>query len=161
MVKLFNEDLEVDQIKYLDVLIAEVLRSKAVLDSVLRGYKRLLDRLYEIIDLHGGTYVAPPESDVKPIVGELNEFLSKAEWPAVKAALISNLYGILSAWTPLASTRLMDELRAIRDVFENLHRVKHVLGGARAIQLVEQRVSRTLSLERLGEQVRAAPEKSE
>ena len=55
----------------------------------------------------------------------------------------------------------MDELRAIRDVFENLHRVKHVLGGARAIQLVEQRVSRTLSLERLGEQVRAAPEKSE
>ena len=161
LTKLFNEDLEVDQIKYVDVLIAEVLRSKAVLDSLLGGYERLLDRLYEIIDLHGGTFVALPESDVKPIVGELNELLSKAEWPAVKAALISNLYAILSAWTPLASTGFMDELRAIRDVFENLHRVKHVLGGARAIRLVEQRVSRTLSLERLGEQVREAPEKSE
>ena len=54
----------------------------------------------------------------------------------------------------------MDELRAISDVFDNLQRVKSVLGGARAIQLIEQRVSRTLSLEKLGDQVREVPEKS-
>ena len=161
LIALFSEDLSAEEIKYIDVLIAEVLRSKTALETLLGAYPRLLDRLYEIVDLHGGRYVAAPEGDAKPVVAKLNDALAKAAWPAVRATLISNIYGILSAWTPLASSEFMDELRAIGDVFRNLQRVKSVLGGARTIQLVEQRVGRTLSLENLGEQVRDVLEKSE
>ena len=161
LIALFSEDLSAEEIKYIDVLIAEVLRSKTARETLLGAYPRLLDRLYEIVDLHGGRYVAAPEGDAKPVVAKLNDALAKAAWPAVRATLISNIYGILSAWTPLASSEFMDELRAIGDVFRNLQRVKSVLGGARTIQLVEQRVGRTLSLENLGEQVRDVLEKSE
>ena len=55
----------------------------------------------------------------------------------------------------------MDELRAIGMVYRRLGEGARVIGGARSIELIERRLSRTLSIENITERLYEFPHKSQ
>ncbi len=128
-------------------------------DKPFGEYEFLLNRLDEVADLHDGRYVVQP--DAKPVLARLNEVMRKGEWPTVRTALGANIHGILATWTPLVSSDFMHELRAIGTVYRRLGEGARVIGGARTIELIERRLSRTLSIENITDRLYEFPSKAQ
>ncbi len=159
LLALVSDGLAADEQRYIDVIVGECLRSKVAVDTLFGGYELLQDRLDQVVDLHDARYALQPEA--KPVLARLNEVMREGEWPTVQAALGANLHGILATWTPLVSSDFMHELRAIGIIYRRVGEGTRVIGGARTIELIERRLSRTLSIENITERLYEFPSKSQ
>lgn len=159
LLALFSAGMKPDELRYIDMILGESLRSRVAVDTLFGKYEILRDRLDQVADLHDGRYVQEPTA--KPVLARLNELMPKGEWPIVRAALAANVHGMLATWTPLVSKDFMDELRVIGIIYRRLGQGARVIGGARTIELIERRLSRTLSIENITERLYEFPHKSE
>ena len=159
LLALVDDDLGADELRYIDAIVGECLRTKVAVDTLFGPFEILQDRLDQVADLHDGRYAL--QSEAQPVLSRLNELMPKGEWPTVQAALGANVHGILATWTPLVSSDFMDELRAIGMVYRRLGEGARVIGGARSIELIERRLSRTLSIENITERLYEFPHKSQ
>ena len=156
---LFSEGLKPDELRYIDIIPGESLRSKVAVDMLFGDYEILRDRLDQVADLHDGRYVLEPTAN--PVLARLNELMPKGPWPTLRAALAANVHGMLATWTPLVSDDFMDELRVIGSIYRRLGQGSRVIGGARTIELIERRLSRTLSIENITDRLYEFPHKSQ
>ena len=159
LLSLLGPDVGAEERRYIDVIIGECLRSKTAVETLFGEFEILQDRLDQVVDLHDSRYVLQP--DAKPVLERLNEVMRDGEWPNVQAALSANLHGILATWTPLVSSDFMHELRAIGMVYRRVGEGARVIGRARTIELIERRLSRTLSIENITERLYEFPSKSQ
>ena len=159
LLSLLGPDVGAEERRYVDVIIGECLRSKTAVETLFGEFAILQDRLDQVVDLYDSRYVLQP--DAKPVLERLNEVMRGGDWPNVQAALNANLHGILATWTPLVSSDFMHELRAIGMVYRRVGEGARVIGGARTIELIERRLSRTLSIENITERLYEFPSKSQ
>ena len=159
LLALVGADMLAEQLRYIDVIVGECLRSKTAVDTFFGEYEILLDRLDHVVDIHDGRYSLQP--DAHPVLTRLNEVMREGEWPNTQTALGANVHGILATWTPLVSSDFMHELRAIGIVYRRVGEGNRVIGGARTIELIESRLSRTLSIENITERLYEFPSKSQ
>ena len=159
LLSLLGPGVGAEELRYVDVIIGECLRSKAAVETLFGEFELLQDRLDQVVDLHDSRYVRQPGA--KPVLERLNEVMRDGEWPNVQAALSANLHSILATWTPLVSSDFMHELRAIGMVYRRVGEGARVIGRARTIELIERRLSRTLSIENITERLYEFPSKSQ
>ena len=159
LLSLLGPDVGAEELRYVDVIIGECLRSKTAVEKLFGKFEILQDRLDQVVDLHDGRYALQP--DANPVLERLNEVMRGGDWRNVQAALSANLHGILATWTPLVSSDFMHELRAIGMVYRRVGQGARVIGGARTIELIERRLSRTLSIENITDRLYEFPSKSQ
>ena len=159
LLSLLGPDAGAEERRYVDVIIGESLRSKTAVETLFGGFELLRDRLDQVLDLHDGRYILQP--DASPVLEKLNAVMRGGEWPTIQTALSANLHGILATWIPLVSTDFMHELRAIGMIYRRVGEGTRVIGGARTIELIERRLSRTMSIENITERLYEFPSKSQ
>ena len=146
-------------LKYPDVFLGEIVRSRAALDQLLGETKSLEQLLIAISDLAEGEY-KPGENTPEPdLVNRISQLFSRFKLPASRAGLIFHVYAALAGRTRLASEDVVDELNGVHRIYQRFQRKGELFGGAKTVILLERRVIRTLSVDNLGEKLRQLPHK--
>ena len=146
-------------LKYPDMILGEILRSKAALDQLLGETKSLEHLLIALSDLAEGEY-QPGENTLEPdLVDQINQLFSSFKLPAGRAGLIFHVYAVLAGRTRLVSADVVEELNGVHRIYQHFQRKGELFGGAKTVILLERRVIRTLSVDNLGEKLRQLPHK--
>ena len=144
-------------LKYLDVFLGEMLRSKGALDQLLGETKSLEQLLIALSDLAEGE-CQPGESRPEPdLVNRINQLFSSFKLPASRAGSIFHVYAVLAGRTRLVSPDVVEELNGIYRIYQRFQLAGELFGGAETVILLERRVIRTLSVGNLGEKLRQLP----
>ncbi|MBM3511251.1 MAG: hypothetical protein FJX61_14110 [Alphaproteobacteria bacterium] len=142
-----------------DVLLGEMLRSKAGLDTIIGDFDNLEQRLIDIAGLYRGEIIrrnAVPDGALSERVAKLFPTL---KLPSSRAGLAYHVYGALSGRTPIVARDVVLELSAIARLVDALRYESGFIGGIRTFDLIERRIMRMLSVENLGEKLCQLPEK--
>ena len=142
-----------------DVLLGEMLRSKAGLDTIIGDFDNLEQRLIDIAGLYRGEIIrrdAVPDGALSDRVAKL---YSSLKLPSSRAGLAYHVYSALSGRTSIVARDVVLELSAIARLVGALRHESGFIGGIKTFDLIERRIMRTLSVENLGEKLRQLPEK--
>lgn len=128
-----------------ELLLAEALNSEPALDQLLGFPERLEDRCGDLIDLWRGCW--QPRDTALPVMAEIARMVADGELPHARASLEAALLRAISHKEPLRSAEPEPEIQAVFDMFRRLWNGGQVVGGTRALALLERRQSRHLSTE--------------
>ena len=148
-------------ITLVDTVIGEVLRNRTALDKILGPARSLGHRLADIAQLHRGELEPRAEMAAPNLVGRLNKILSDHQMRAARAGLAFQIRLELAGRSQIASVELVDELRAIADLYRTLRNGESYVGGDAVSQLLDRRILRTLGPGGVSEILPEQPPKSD
>ena len=128
-----------------EALLAECLRSDSALDQVFGMPDRLEERCFDLVDLWKGSW--QPRESAHPAVAEINARLAAGGLPMVKAAVEHALLRTLAGKMPLRSAEPEPEIQAVTDLFRRMWTGQALIGGAKALALLERRQARHVNTE--------------
>ena len=148
-------------ISLVDVVIGEVLRNRAALDKILGSARSLGHRLADIAQLHQGQLEPRADMTAPNLVGRLNKILKDHPMRAARAGLAFQIRLELAGRSQIASVELVEELRAIADLYRTLRNGESYIGGDAVAQLLDRRILRTLGPGGVSEILPEQPPKSD
>ena len=142
-----------------DTILGEIIRSKAGLDMVIGDFASLEERLNDIAALYRGDY--EPNEGVADIETsrKIAALFHDHKLTSSRAGLAYHVYSALTGRTNVLSRDVVVELAAIARLIDALKVETGFIGGVKTYDLLERRISRTLSVENLGEKLRQLPNK--
>lgn len=145
LIKLVELARDRAEYRMLEPWLAEALRSEPALDQMLGFPERLEDRCHDLIDISRGVF--QPRETAVPLMAEIAQLVAGGDVPTVKAALEFALLRTLAGKEPLRSAEPEIEIQAVFDLFRRMWSGGQLLGGTKALALLERRQSRYLNAE--------------
>lgn len=134
-----------DEYRMLEPWLAEALRSEPALDQMLGFPDRLEDRCHDLIDIWRGTW--QPRDTAVPVMADIARLIAEGDVPTVKSAIEFALLRTLAGKEPLRSAEPEIEIQAVFDMFRRMWNGGQLVGGTKALALLERRQSRYLNTE--------------
>lgn len=131
--------------RLLEPWLAETLRSEPALDQLLGFAERQEERCHDLIEITRGTWAG--RDTAQPVMAEIAKLIAADDAPNVKAAIEFALMRTLAGKEPLRSAEPELEIQAVFDMFRRLWNGGQLLGGARALALLERRQQRHINTE--------------
>ncbi|MDA8231915.1 MAG: hypothetical protein M0006_11320 [Magnetospirillum sp.] len=125
--------------------LAEALRSNPALDQLFGIAECVEARCNDLIDLWKGAWT--PRETADPVVADINALIARDRVPSVKASLEFALLRALAGKVPLRSAEPDAEIQAVFDMFRRMWTGHALIGGAKALALLEKRQARHLNAE--------------
>jgi len=141
---------------FVDELLAECMPSEVAQEALFGRSVAIEGRIDDLAELHRGEYPGRRQNAPVLITVAINELLQRRPMPALRAAIETAILQHLAGRNQLSSPELLMELRA---TFGLLHRLKQgdkMLGGRRALDFLDKRVTRLLSSETIADYLRGA-----
>lgn len=129
----------------IEMPLAECLRSDSALDQLFGLPERIEERCSDLADLWKGTW--QPREAAHPAMAEINARIAAGGLPVVKAAAEHALLRTLAGRMPLRSAEPEAEIQAVTDLFRRMWTGQALIGGAKALALLEKRQARHINTE--------------
>lgn len=134
-----------DEFRLVEPWLAEALRSEPALDQLLGFPERLEERCHDLIDIWRGAW--QPRDTAVPVMADIARLIAEGDAPTVKAAIEFALLRTLAGKEPLRSAEPELEIQAVFDLFRRMWSGGQLVGGAKALALLERRQSRHFNTE--------------
>ncbi|MGE5545346.1 MAG: hypothetical protein ACM33T_00495 [Solirubrobacterales bacterium] len=131
--------------RLVEVPLAECLKSDAALDQLLGMPERLETRCNDLVDLWNGTWT--PRDTAADVVADINAMVAEGNFPMLKAALEYSLLRALNGKMPLRSAEPEPEIQAVFDLFRRMWVGNSLIGGPKALAMLEKRQVRNINTE--------------
>jgi hypothetical protein len=129
----------------IEAILAETIRSEPAIDQLLGMPETLEDRCNDLIDLWKGTWQA--RDTASPVVVDLNALIASGAALSLKTSIEFCLMRSLAGKMPLRSAEPELEIQAVIDLFRRMWLGQGVIGGTKALAMLERRQSRTITTE--------------
>lgn len=139
---------------YVDALFSEMIMSDAAQDALFGRRVALEDRIDDLVDLYKGTYPGAKVPRPLPIAEQTNKLLQNLYLPETKAAIETSIVQLFATRNPLRSNEMMTELRAIHGMLNRMRGGGRIIGGRRALEFVDKRISRLVNEENVADYIR-------
>ena len=153
---MMGEDANDIYLDYVDVLLGEMLQCEVVMDNLLGRRISIETRLEDLIEIHTGVYPTRRPTSASTIAPRLQTLLLRHKMTETRAALETIVVQLLGGRDPLCSPELLTELKAAHAMIGKLRSKGHQIGGKRAMEFLERRVSRLLTSESVTDYVRGS-----
>lgn len=150
--KLMRQCGDTDILPLIELPLAECLRSEAAMDQLLGLSDRLEDRCDDLIALWNGTWT--PRDTAAEVVGDLAQQIGSGKAPNCKAAVEHALLRALTGKLPLRSAEPEQEIQAVFDMFRRMWINNSLIGGAKALAMLEKRQARNINSETITDLLR-------
>lgn len=134
-----------DEFRLVEPVLAECVKSEPALDQLLGLPERLEDRCDDLVALWRGSW--EPRDTACPVVADLNAMIAEDAAPDVKAAIEHALMRALAGKMPLRSAEPEQEIQAVFDMFRRMWTGASLIGGAKALAMLEKRQARHINNE--------------
>ncbi|MDI9408842.1 MAG: hypothetical protein QM523_06320 [Candidatus Pacebacteria bacterium] len=151
-----GEETDDRYLDFVDVLVGEILQCEVVMDNLLGRRISLETRLEDLIEIYSGTYPTRRPTAASTIAPRLQTLLLRHRMTETRAALETIVVQLLGGRDPLCSPELLTELKAAHAMIGKLRAKGHQIGGKRAMEYLERRVSRLLTSESVTDYVRGS-----
>ncbi|MEW5728006.1 MAG: hypothetical protein AB1918_09290 [Pseudomonadota bacterium] len=128
-----------------EALLAECLRSESALDQLLGMPDRLEDRCGDLVDLWKGGWQS--RDTAADSVADIAALVGRDAAPNAKAAIEYSLMRNLAGKMPLRSAEPEQEIQAVFDMFRRMWLGTSLIGGAKALAMLEKRQARHINNE--------------
>jgi hypothetical protein len=141
-----------DEIRFVETLLGECLRSDSCLDQLLAMPDRLETRCIDLIDLWKGEW--QPRDTAVDSVTDINALVSEGVGPSLKTGLEYSLLRTLAGKMPLRSAEPDQEIQALFDMFKRMWLGNTLIGTSKALALLEKRQARYINNETITDLLR-------
>ena len=148
-----GEEINREDFAYIDNLIGEALQCDVVQDNLFGRRISVEDRVDDLIELYLGVFPKRKKA-ASPTTQRLVALIKKYEMPETKNSIETAINNFLSSRDVLFSPELLTELKACAAMYGKLHVGQKVIGGARAVEALERRISRLLTAEAVTDYIR-------
>lgn len=129
----------------IEAILAECLRSDAALDQLLGLPEKLEDRCSDLVSLWKGEW--EPRETASEMAGEIGAMIAKGIAPNLKASIEFALMRALAGKMPLRSAEPELEIQAVFEMFRRMWIGTSLIGGAKALLMLEKRQARHVNNE--------------
>lgn len=148
-----GEEVYNDDFFYIDNLLAEALQCDVVQDNLFGRRISIDDRVDDLLELYQGVYPKRKKA-ATPTAARLVELFKHHDMPELKNAVENVIDGLLASRDFILSPELLTELKACAAMNAKLRVGNKVIGGPRAIEALERRLSRMLTAEAVTDYIR-------
>lgn len=143
------------ELKWLDILLAELVISDAGQDTVFGRRISLEDRIDDLIDTLKDQYPSKPKiGDLLPMAVAFQKLMRTADLPETRTALETAIVQLIASRNPFSSQEMMNEMRATHGVLMRLRLGDRILGGRRSLEYIDKRMQRILTEENVADYIR-------
>ncbi len=128
-----------------EAVLAECLRSEPALDQLMGLSERLEDRCDDLVALWKGAW--EPRDTADDAVADISALIARDDAPRLKAAVEFALMRALAGKMPLRSAEPELEIQAVFEMFRRMWLGSGLLGGAKALAMLEKRQARHINTE--------------
>jgi len=145
------------ELKWIDVLLAELLISDMGQDTIFGRRLSLEDRIEDLIDTLKQQYHSRDKvGDPLPMAATFQKLMLSLDLPETKTALETAIVQTLASRNPLAAADMVHELKATHGVLMRLRVGDRILGGRRSLEYIDKRMQRILTEENVADFIRSA-----
>jgi hypothetical protein len=134
-----------DENRFVEYILGECLRSEPALDNLFGMPDRLEVRCNDLIDLWKGEW--QPRDTAARVVAEINALVAEGKTPNLKAGLEYSLLRTLAGKEAIRSAEPDTEIQAMFDLFRRMRSGNTLIGGGKALGLLEKRQGRHINKE--------------
>lgn len=148
-----GEEIKAEDFGYIDQFISEALQSDGVHDILFGRRISVEDRIGDFIELYLGVYPKQKKA-AAPHTARLVALIKKHKMPETKNSIETVIYNLLASRDVIFSPELLTELKACAAMAGKLRVDNKIIGGTRAIEALERRISRMLTAEAVTDYIR-------
>ncbi|MCX8506356.1 MAG: hypothetical protein ORN98_07045 [Alphaproteobacteria bacterium] len=148
-----GEEIARDDFSYIDNVIGEALHCDVVQDNLFGRRISVEDRVDDLIELYLGVFPKRKKT-ATPTTQRLVALIKKHDMSETKHSIETVIINFLSSRDVLFSPELLTELKACAAMYGKLHVGQKIIGGPRAIEALERRISRLLTAEAVTDYIR-------
>ena len=152
LVKMLLADLGRASAPFIEAALAETIRSDPAIDQLLGLPETPELRCNDLVDLWKGTWQTRDQA--AQVVTDINGLIASGNYPSLKAAVEYSLLRTLSGKVQLRSTEAEPEIQAVIDMFRRMWLGQGIIGGIKAVAMLEKRQSRSVTTEALTDLLR-------
>lgn len=145
VVQLVKLTRDTDEFRLIEPILGECLKSEPALDQLLGLPERLETRCDDLIDLWKGAW--EPRPTASDLVTDIAALIAENAVPNCKAAIEHALLRTLSGKLPLRSEEPEQEIQAVFDMFRRMWVGTNLIGGPKALAMLERRQARHINNE--------------
>jgi hypothetical protein len=134
-----------DENRYVEFLLGECLKSAPALDQMFGMPERLETRCNDLVDLWRGEW--QPRDIAAEVVKDINDLVAEGKCASIKAGIEYSLLRTLAGKMPLRSAEPDAEIVALFEMFKRMWTGTTLIGGSRALALLEKRQARHINNE--------------